>query len=521
MSLLIWAGLLLAAHPPRFDHLSEKHATVACNDCHDRSKSNGWGHVRFPKKDHKPCENAGCHAGKLVKFDPRKPEFCRTCHVAGPGGHGINIHKAVYPPYRSGEHSQFTLASSGHKTHVEAGKCEVCHTHDRAESGGPDMVFTGHRGCAGCHESKAKPAMATCNGCHVKKAPEEALASSTWSDYRVSNLFTHASHAKKTGKNECASCHVNAKVEKGVHTPLPAMADCTSCHDGDQAFDAVGSQCRRCHESAQISEAQPPTKEQCFFSHVRHADQNVVGPTGAYVCVDCHPTTERGRLWFPAGGRNFDPKEQRNGHWPCEKCHQQQFLTRESKGICRVCHEHSDPWRANPVKERFRSEREMASDLPHAKHDKTACDKCHYEQSGAEKPAIAGGLMAPGHELCAQCHETLKTQPMTKCEGCHRTLKPEEQPTKWAVTEKFKHETHRVDVRTAKVIDAAALGWKRADAASAKKLDCAVCHQQIDGGQNPRMQTCRTCHDGTLAFKDTGFACARCHGPVDVEGKGS
>jgi hypothetical protein len=509
--------LLLAAPPESYDRFSDKHAEVECNSCHLRSKANEWEHVRFPKKNHKPCESSGCHPGQLVKFDPRKPKYCRTCHVAGPGGRGINIHKVVYPPYRKGEETQWGLASSNHAAHIETGKCETCHVAN-AKDRTPDMIFTGHSGCATCHGEKEKPLMSDCKSCHLKKAADTALASGVATPYRVTKRFTHAGHAEKSKKDECSVCHANAKVPKGKIAPLPSMADCTTCHDGDQAFDAVGSTCRRCHESNEKSALPELAKNATFFSHGRHSDRNVVGAGGAYGCNECHPTTDRGRLFFPAGGKDFDPKKTRNGHWPCAKCHQNQFLTRDHKGICIVCHEHVDPGRDNPIKEAFREERELVSDLPHDKHQKTECDRCHFEQSGAEPPKIAGSLLAPGHELCSQCHETHKTSPMTKCGACHRSLAPNEQRTKWAVNQKFTHDTHQVDVRTAKVVNASAIGWKRVEKSSAQKLQCAVCHTGIDTGERPKMKSCHTCHDGTFAFKDTGHECTRCHGPVQEKG---
>jgi c(7)-type cytochrome triheme protein len=509
MMLQVWASLFLASTPARYDHFSEKHSKVACNDCH----------LRSTKKDHRPCENSGCHPGELVKFDPRKPAYCRTCHEAGPGGRGVNIRKVYYPPYRKGDDTLWGQMNAGHAVHVEGAQCETCHMENKAAPKNPDMTFTGHSGCATCHDGKAKPPMSECQGCHVKKDQALGLTSAIFTDYRIAKKFSHAEHAEKTKKNDCAGCHPNSKVQKGVRTPLPQMADCTSCHDGDQAFDVVGSECRRCHESATASPPEPVLKEKSYFSHVNHSDRKVVGEKGVYACTDCHPTTERGRLWFPGGGKNFNPKEPRRAHFPCAKCHQQQFLTKETKGICLACHEHSDPWRPNPGKPRFRDDRELVSDLPHDKHADTACDKCHFEQSGAAKPAMASGLLAPNHEVCGQCHENTTDAPMTKCDGCHRLpSEQEQQSAKWQVDQKFTHDTHQIDVRTAQVVDTATIGWARVDKSTAGKLDCTTCHLKIDSGENPKMKTCHTCHDGVLAFKDTGFGCARCHGPIQEKG---
>ena len=132
---------------------------------------------------------------------------------------------------------------------------------------------------------------------------------------------------------------------------------------------------------------------------------------------------------------------------------------------------------------------------------------------------MASGLLAPSHETCGQCHETVKTSPMTKCDACHRLpSSAEASAAKWRVAAKFTHDTHQKDVRTAPMVEPTAIGWKRVDANGAQKLECTVCHLKIDSGENPKMKTCHQCHDGVFSFKDTGFECARCHGPVEVKG---
>jgi hypothetical protein len=490
------------AAPPRFDHFGggkeKKHGTVKCNDCHRISASAAWKQDEFPGKDHKPCESSGCHAGKLVNFDPRKPDFCLTCHERGPGGRGIDIHRRVYPPYRAGSAAQLhSLVSSDHAKHVEAQKCEACH--DRAKVPGKvEMTVRGHDACGACHGSKSKPAMDDCSGCHVKAEASPGLASAQWTDYRVEHQFTHAAHEKASKKNDCLSCHQNTKVKKGDRVPLPAMKDCTGCHDGEQAFDALGSQCRRCHEAAQLAEKAVAPVAPMEFSHAKHADQKVIGTV--YACRDCHPSTEKGKLAFPGGGKGYDPKGTRNGHWPCEKCHQEQLMSQSAKAFCRNCHEHSDPWRANPTLAKFGEATDWSSDLPHPKHAEVECKNCHFEEAGQKAPPVAATLLAPSHEECARCHETIPAQPMTKCEGCHRPFTPADAPSEWSVAAKFPHDRHQVDAR------------------SKQPMPCAECHgSAIDTKPFPEMKQCRACHDGSLAFKDTGFECYRCHGPLEAK----
>jgi c(7)-type cytochrome triheme protein len=94
---------------------------------------------------------------------------------------------------------------------------------------------------------------------------------------------------------------------------------------------------------------------------------------------------------------------------------------------------------------------------------------------------------------------------MTECAGCHRlgqsmgTLAPRDPGYRWYVRASFRHEQHASDPRTGQM------------------TPCLLCHDQVVTATRlgeigrPRMPQCDACHDGKIAFKTTGFGCARCH----------
>jgi len=255
-----------------------------------------------------------------------------------------------------------------------------------------------------------------------------------------------------------------------------------------------------------------------LYSHMKHEGMGI-----KLTCSACHGATSTGMLTMPA-------KDQ---HKPCanQACHAADFRAKDST-LCTVCHDHNEPWRANPVRGELRKTGEFWVGFSHKSHlnrgEKSVlagrgCPTCHTAQAGMAAPPRRAGVLAPQHELCASCHESLSEPKMTDCNGCHKLetggrAASAEAPGAWRTGGNFAHETHRTDVRTAKEVDKAATGWKRYDAASATALDCKACHGNVlDAGAGdrlprPTMAGCGTCHNGAFAFKTTGFECVRCHG---------
>jgi c(7)-type cytochrome triheme protein len=242
------------ADPPRFAHAVHKDVKKAptCNDCHKLSAATGWAQktpVIKGREPHQPCSMSGCHQDRYIHFSASKDlNFCLQCHIARPEG------KLRYPPYRSRGESDFWLAGFDHADHMREGNrgCPLCHDLDKAPAKGAskEMRRVGHDTCGNtiCHGERVEPKMAGC-GCHVAKdkTQVELSASSEWTQFRVKKLFSHRAHAKASKSNECGQCHTNVAVKKGERVLLPPMIACESCHNGKQAFDALGATCTKCH----------------------------------------------------------------------------------------------------------------------------------------------------------------------------------------------------------------------------------------------------------------------------------
>jgi hypothetical protein len=281
-------------------------------------------------------------------------------------------------------------------------------------------------------------------------------------------------------KPNCASCHVGLDFKK----QRPAMQTCEGCHDGKSAFDALGTQCDRCHQAppgAQL-QALPPSKP---FQHEFHAKLDVKIDD----CTSCHGV---GIEWEKV-------RAGRDQHRPCQGCHAAEFRKAEQP-ICLGCHVRNDPFRPNPLRPPAEAMPEWRSpdsyDLQHAPHIAAgmACETCHPAPAGL--PARAPAL---GHAECGKCHlpkratENREGTPITldQCAACHVLSSVPRGGGKrpWSTRDHFRHdENHRV-------------------------RPCAECHL-AEGAQDltpPTMEGCATCHDGKKAFETVGRECSRCH----------
>lgn len=236
-----------AASVGRFPHDKHLDKVRNCTGCHNLDRRT-WEQKRKVAYNHSPCNTSVCH-GEEWKKDPG--EFCLTCHQK-------NL-KVKYPPYRQGRESDWVVSGFSHQAHIgEAGDkaCKNCHAPVRRvrkpkkgsdQRPQADMNQAGHKECAKCHARGQAPAMSDCQGCH-KVNQDKGPEGSSWSNYRVSYAFWHKDHARKSKQNECSGCHTNVMTGAGQPVPLPAMIDCESCHNGEVAFNARGTECRRCHQ---------------------------------------------------------------------------------------------------------------------------------------------------------------------------------------------------------------------------------------------------------------------------------
>lgn len=503
---------------PRFRHTASAEHATKCNDCHHLRPADGWAQrspVARNPEPHAPCSSNRCHAAEWTRFDPRAgSSFCKTCHTGFTGGRAT----LIYPPYRQGGQSEFTVPLFGHKEHLDRGlSCEGCHRGiagpATSVAGAPELTHT-TCGSPTCHGGRASPPMADCQSCHeVKTGGIEAFAAlrrARQSPFQVAQTFSHEKHRGRGAEgSDCTGCHARMRVGPGEAPARPEMVTCERCHDGKKAFSALGTQCRRCHTTESAMAASIPAGhaqavgKSPSFNHRAHAAKGV-----QLTCSSCHATNPKGELSFPA------PKE----HQPCATCHSAEYRKAGST-FCATCHERHDPWSPAPLRKTIQHTHEFKVILSHKDHAATDCSVCHLKQAGRQGAAAEPGLLAPKHALCAGCHESAKKPPMTECASCHHPMDGGEKGRTadevWRVAPRFSHDTHRMDVRTARETSPQASGWARVDPSTARPTECRTCHEVATGDLpgHPKMAACGACHDGRQAFKVTGFFCARCHSP--------
>ena len=249
--------LLLAPQGPELDysnfkHTSQRHASLACTSCHQRSDNSAT--PRFP--GHKACIN--CHSGQFVT--PNNP-MCVICHT------DVN---SSNPPLRSflTKFNENFNVKFDHAQHMngaarpQAG-CAACHsrTGGRAAALGIPAGISAHNQCYSCHTPSSKSQsgreIASCGVCHDQKS----FARTTTNARSFRFAFSHAKHGGAQ-RLACADCHLlsaGAPQMRQVSSPAPFEhfastrgMTCLNCHNGKRSFggDLAFKDCRRCHSSA-------------------------------------------------------------------------------------------------------------------------------------------------------------------------------------------------------------------------------------------------------------------------------
>jgi hypothetical protein len=233
-----------------FKHNSQKHASLACNSCHQRTDNSAT--PRFP--GHKAC--TGCHVGQFVT--PAVP-MCMICHTEV---------SSAKPPLK-GFPTKFNESFNVKFDHVQHNTgsakpqngCASCHRQlgGRAAAGlAIPASLSAHDGCYTCHTPNSKSAsgrdLASCGVCH-----DERNFSRTPTAARSFHFsFSHSKHTRVA----CSDCHnltAGAAQSRQVSSPAPSEhfvstrgSTCLTCHNGKRSFggDLAFKDCKRCHTAA-------------------------------------------------------------------------------------------------------------------------------------------------------------------------------------------------------------------------------------------------------------------------------
>jgi hypothetical protein len=231
----------------KFRHSSQRHASVACSNCHRRADNSA--RPSFP--GHKDC--TGCH---LSQFTTPNVPMCSICHV------NVNGNS---PPLKSfpDKFKESFNVKFDHAQHLSGAArpkngCSSCHSSPlrRGVALSIPNGLSAHNQCYECHTPNAQSKgrdIAACNVCHDQKAyartPTDAAA------FRFA--FSHAQHGarQRLGCNDCHNYAAGLPQRRQVDSPraqehFPAGNNtCATCHSGRRAFggDLDFKNCRRCH----------------------------------------------------------------------------------------------------------------------------------------------------------------------------------------------------------------------------------------------------------------------------------
>jgi c(7)-type cytochrome triheme protein len=236
-----------------FKHTSQRHTSLACTACHERTADNSAKPV-FPS--HSACIN--CHGNQF--FSSSSP-MCTICHS------DVNTAKAPLKSFPSNFKERFNVKFD-HAQHMTAAArpkngCAACHAAGLNRGVGISILngLGAHSQCYICHTPSSKSAsgkeLASCGVCHDQKG--YARTSTNAAAFRAS--FSHAKHGPRQ-RLECAACHsLTAGLPQGKQVSSPRTAEhfavgggqsCLSCHNGKRSFggDLAFKDCRRCHAGA-------------------------------------------------------------------------------------------------------------------------------------------------------------------------------------------------------------------------------------------------------------------------------
>jgi c(7)-type cytochrome triheme protein len=235
-----------------FKHTSERHTSLACTACHQRSDNSAT--PRFP--GHKAC--TGCHLAQFVT--PNVP-MCAICHT------DVNSSNPPLKSFPTRFNESFNVKFD-HVQHMTGAArpqsgCSACHGRisSRAAALAIPAGLAAHNQCYTCHtpdsKSQSGREMASCGVCHDQKGysrtPTNARA------FRFA--FSHAKHGAAQ-RLACADCHrLSAGAPQSRQVSSPTASEhfsstrgqtCLTCHNGKRSFggDLAFKDCRRCHTSA-------------------------------------------------------------------------------------------------------------------------------------------------------------------------------------------------------------------------------------------------------------------------------
>lgn len=376
--------------PSRLSH--PQHAQIACGACHRPQKRPG-------ADEHRPCDDAACHAKEFLAQPGKLCQVCHTKVTATPlerDGGGL---EAPLKPYPLEDPWQTLPSKFSHRRHLDSGlmesrvgfhvACVDCHVRDGMKAP-PD-----HATCSRCHAPEANlpkaPKMTECAACHQTGSRERNRARLIKDDLH----FDHARHKtdRKGRAIRCEQCHSETSRSNSYtdHAP-PKVQQCVTCHDDSDRTpgDMRMRVCETCHAARQnqlttiaprshLPATERPLDHTLAFrrDHAEIAERDATRCATCHVrmsgnprqaCDECHQTMQPAdhRITF----RELDHGAEAAGDRDrCARCHVVEF--------CTACHQQRP--RSHGIIGAFQTEHGRL-----ARINIRSCTTCHTERSCAD-----------------------------------------------------------------------------------------------------------------------------------------
>ncbi|HWP83181.1 MAG TPA: cytochrome c3 family protein [Bacteroidota bacterium] len=173
-----------------------------------------------------------------------------------------------------------------HETHVTGAgiQCVECHDAALRSTLSSDNLLSTKTNCQSCHEEQLNE---QCTFCHTSDDPTTYKKLATV-DREL--IFAHQQHVLETNNIKCETCHSNLDRKKDfIGELVPAMATCTTCHNGVQQSNT----CESCHTN--LVNLRPADHDRTDFQRehkrlVRSGSTNCATCHTQESCNDCHLT---------------------------------------------------------------------------------------------------------------------------------------------------------------------------------------------------------------------------------------
>lgn len=264
--LMCWTAVAASAKPPKKPLpspgvLASVHDKVACDQCHDKTRSRV---VRakclacHAPLDKRLASGSGLHASGAVAT-----KRCETCHrdhrgkAASVGG---------WDGLRGGE-AGFDHLLTGWTVEHRGVSCAACHASgtyvDRNGLEKPD----GSVRCDGCHSGvphDGRYADDECVRCHQQAGIDARM------DRATARATAHADDGAfplaKGHALACETCHRVTRAGRRVSIFNAMDPQCSGCH-GDVHRGALGTTCDKCHRSGSWDDVEAPRPARCSRCH--------------------------------------------------------------------------------------------------------------------------------------------------------------------------------------------------------------------------------------------------------------